>query len=97
MNKKNTQTEPPKRYNLRWCWLGLCIALILWLGSNAYYQWTAKIDEIDNFSASVSEEETSSLLAQRHRNHQRIHYASIAVALGSLVFTGRVAFLRLRK
>jgi len=97
MNEKTSKTEPNKRYHLRWCWLGLCLALILWFGSDIYFQKIEQIDEIDSFSTSVSQDEISRLSTQRKRNHQWSHYAAIVIALGSITYVGRTTYLSFRK
>jgi hypothetical protein len=97
MNNQTSKTEPHQRYHLRWCWLGLCLALILWFGSDIYYQKIEQIDEIDSFSTSVSQDETSKLSTQRKRNHQWHHYAAIIIALGSITYGGRITYLSFRK
>jgi len=77
--------------------MGSCLAIILWFGSDAYYQKIEKIDEIDNFNASVSQDEISRLSTQRKINHQWSHYAAIIIALGSITYGGRITYLAFRK
>ena len=87
--QSNSQpTRHPSR-QIRWWWIGLCLAAILWFGSGIYRQHIQPLDEIEYESASLGAEEIAAKNQLKDRNHRRCQYGAIAIAIGSVAYLGR--------
>ena len=71
-----------KTTSLRWWWIGMTLAAIVWIGSKPLEQLTQQIQEIDQFDSTAAKPETE---VNRFR---ACRYA--AGTLGALSLTGLV-------
>lgn len=85
-----TSTDPPtRRHTLRWCWMGLSLAAILWLSSGIYRQQMQPLDEIEYQSDMLSQQEIDQKNHKKDQTQRLCQYAAIAIAVGSLVYLGK--------
>jgi len=85
MFKKTKEKTSTHRHPIRWWWIGLSLAAILWLGSGIYRERIQPFDEIEYASDMLNKEEIATENQRKDKNHRLCQYIAISIALGSLV------------